>query len=595
MHSPDPDLPRRFGPYLLRRLIGRGGMGEVYEAYDERRGRVVAIKVLPAHLAQDTSYVRRFQREAEIAASLSEPHVVPIHDFGSIDGALFIDMRLVEGNSLRGLLDTEHRLSTQRTVRIAAQVASALQAAHRCGLVHRDIKPDNVLLTDDDFVYLADFGIASRTGDERLTHAGTVVGSVDYMAPERVEGGESLPASDQYSLACLMFECVSGHPPFPVGSLPAKLHGHIAGAVPRLEAGLAPSPFADAIARGMSKRPADRYPTVQDLVSAAAVTPEQPIPLTDPPITPGPKRHRSTVAWLALLLVGVIIAGALWFRHSTNSPTLGNSPSADSSRSANSVRVAVDPSRSGHASATAATSPGSSRPSSTSSPSRTGPSSTPSAPDVPVSKGVAPVAATLGGPATPGIQAYANAVLADDRQLIVRRCWTYAPARIEIDLAHRAEILDAFKRNTSVSTTELGPGWGNGRYTVAFSQTEADSRFACPTINGPGIPGTTLADAKQFVKRLQARVSGHPVNPADTIGNYWLICDPFPDLSDADSRDTSSDGTYFTTAEKRAIATLASSELTLSGGTQLRAVGKATPVLSFGFHSVNLCLNNLTP
>ncbi|MGE0299068.1 MAG: serine/threonine-protein kinase, partial [Pseudonocardia sp.] len=154
-----------FGPYRIESLIGRGGMGEVHRAFDTRRDRIVALKRLPTALAQDEDFRARFRKEASVAARLHEPHIVPIHDFGEIDGVLFIDMRLVEGEDLAALLKRQGALPPGRAVNIVAQVAAALDVAHEQGLVHRDIKPANILVTPastgaDEFVYVADFGIA---------------------------------------------------------------------------------------------------------------------------------------------------------------------------------------------------------------------------------------------------------------------------------------------------------------------------------------------------------------------------------------------------------------------------------------------------
>ena len=191
VESPDAAL---FGPYRLEELIGRGGMGEVHRAFDTKRGRSVALKRLPPGLADDPTFRARFRSEAALAAKLNEPHVVPIHDFGEIDGRLYIDMRLVEGLDLARLLAAAGGgLAADRVVTIVAQIAAALDAAHAAGLVHRDIKPGNILVTEpDDFVYVADFGIARFTdgaGSGSLTSTGTTIGSLDYVAPERFGTG----------------------------------------------------------------------------------------------------------------------------------------------------------------------------------------------------------------------------------------------------------------------------------------------------------------------------------------------------------------------------------------------------------------------
>ena len=185
----------QFGPYELQSLIGVGGMGEVYRAYDTGRERLVAIKLLRTEVAADQSFQERFRRESRVAARLQEPHVIPVHDFGDIDGVLYIDMRLVEGASLKDDLLAKGALPPTRAVSIISQVAAALDAAHGNGLVHRDIKPENVLLTPDDFAYLVDFGIAHGGGEANVTSTGLVIGSCAYMAPERFSGGRGGPAA----------------------------------------------------------------------------------------------------------------------------------------------------------------------------------------------------------------------------------------------------------------------------------------------------------------------------------------------------------------------------------------------------------------
>src|SRR5690348_11499053 len=177
---------QQFGQYRIEGIIGSGGMGEVFRAYDTRRDREVALKLLPTALSDDPEYQRRFQRESYAVARLHEPHVIPIHDFGEIDGRLFIDMRLVRGSDVRKILRTEAFLSPSRAVRITEQVASALDAAHHDGLLHRDVKPENVLVADGDFAYLADFGIARSFTDSSLTSTQATVGTCQYMAPERL-------------------------------------------------------------------------------------------------------------------------------------------------------------------------------------------------------------------------------------------------------------------------------------------------------------------------------------------------------------------------------------------------------------------------
>jgi serine/threonine protein kinase len=177
-----------FGRYRLDELLGQGGMGQVFRAYDTVTDRAVALKLLPAELAQDAEFQQRFRREALLAAKLNEPHIVPIHNFGEIDGRLYVDMRLIDGTDLDRLLAAEPLIAA-RAVSLIDQVSTALDAAHRAGLVHRDVKPSNILIGARDFAYLIDFGLARTVGGTRLTSAGQTMGTLAYMAPERFETG----------------------------------------------------------------------------------------------------------------------------------------------------------------------------------------------------------------------------------------------------------------------------------------------------------------------------------------------------------------------------------------------------------------------
>ena len=217
-----------FGHYELRGMLGRGGMGQVFRAYDTATDRTVALKVLPPHMAEDDEFQQRFRREARIAASLNDPHVVPIHSYGEIDGRLYVDMRLIEGRDLEQYM-TENggRLSADRAVSVIEQVAAALDSAREVGLIHRDVKPSNILVTTArDFVYLIDFGIARTAADTALTRDGHTMGTVAYMAPERFRGTTDHRA-DVYSLACVLHECLTGQRPYPGDSLEEQLNGHL--------------------------------------------------------------------------------------------------------------------------------------------------------------------------------------------------------------------------------------------------------------------------------------------------------------------------------------------------------------------------------
>ena len=291
-------LGTRFGPYELRSLIGVGGMGEVYRAYDTVKGRMVAVKVLRTEMATDASFQERFRRESRMAARLQEPHVIPVHDFGDIGGVLFIDMRLVDGGSLKDLLRAQGALEPMRTAKITAQVAAALDAAHAEGLVHRDVKPENVLLTPDDFAYLVDFGIAHAGGDASVTASGSLIGSCAYMAAERCSGGRVGPQADVYSLACVLYECLTGHPPFEREELQQLLSAHMFSPPPRpsiMRRGVGRA-FDDIIARGMAKQPAARFSSAGELARAAteaASSASAPAPVAVRP-SPSPSPPTST-------------------------------------------------------------------------------------------------------------------------------------------------------------------------------------------------------------------------------------------------------------------------------------------------------------
>ncbi|AQA04704.1 hypothetical protein BVC93_22330 [Mycobacterium sp. MS1601] len=258
----------RIGRYQLLGLLGRGGMGEVWRAHDSSTDRVVALKLLLPQLTHDGEFQRRFRHEAQAAAALTEPHIVPIHSFGEIEGRLYVDMRLVEGRDLKSILDLGP-LEPTLAVSVIEQVASALRAAHQVGLVHRDVKPSNILVAEDNFAYLIDFGIARSVDGTRVTSAGAVMGTWTYMAPERFEDADSDPRSDGYALACVLYECLTGVKPFPGSSLESQYSGHRSATPPcPSHFGLSTS-FDGVIARGMAKEPGQRYQTVAELAGAA--------------------------------------------------------------------------------------------------------------------------------------------------------------------------------------------------------------------------------------------------------------------------------------------------------------------------------------
>ena len=306
-----------FGHYQLQELIGRGGMGEVYRAYDTKTDRVVALKVLPPQLAQDAVFQQWFRRESQAAAGVNDPHVVPIHGYGEIDGRLYLDMRLIEGRTLGALLaETEKPLEPDFAVQIVEQVASALDAAHQLGLIHRDVKPSNILLTKANFAYLIDFGLARTAGESGMTTAGSTLGTLAYMAPERFDGGFADARADTYALTCVLYECLTGARPYPADSLEQQIAGHMVSPAPKpSESNPRLAAFDEVIAKGMAKKPEKRYQTGAELAAAARRALSAPVRVT------GSGRHTAArsgggrrLPRRALVMAGVLVlvgAGAV--------------------------------------------------------------------------------------------------------------------------------------------------------------------------------------------------------------------------------------------------------------------------------------------
>jgi serine/threonine protein kinase len=251
--------------YRIEALIGRGGMGAVYRAQEAGLERKVALKVIAPELAQDTHFRDRFLRESQIAASLDHPHVIPILKAGEEDGLLFLAMRYVEGTDLARLLAKEGALEPRRAVQLLEQVAEALDAAHELGLVHRDVKPSNVLIASaagKEHCYLADFGLTKRTASlSGVSAPGQVVGTLEYVAPEQITGDPLDARSDVYSLGCVVYECLTGQAPLPRATDVALLWAHVheeplppSKAKPEL-----PRELDSVLARALAKEPARRY------------------------------------------------------------------------------------------------------------------------------------------------------------------------------------------------------------------------------------------------------------------------------------------------------------------------------------------------
>jgi Protein kinase domain len=265
----------RVAGYTIETQIGRGGMAVVYRASDSRLNRTVALKILAPELASDTAFRQRFIREMRAAAAVDHPNIVPVFDAGEADGALFIAMRYVSGQDVRTLLDTEQRLTAARAARLIGQAASALDEAHSHGLVHRDVKPGNMLIASGqpDHLYLSDFGLSKQdVSSAPITLTGQFLGTLDYMAPEQIEGHQVDGRADLYALACTAFEMLSGEPPFRRDQGMAVLWAQLQAPAPSLRAKRPDLPPAvdEVITRALAKSPDDRYPSCTVFAQALA-------------------------------------------------------------------------------------------------------------------------------------------------------------------------------------------------------------------------------------------------------------------------------------------------------------------------------------
>lgn len=313
------------GGYRVVRMIGRGGMGVVYEAVQASLGRPVALKVLRPELADDPDFVARFRREARLQASLEHPHVLSVYEVGSSSEGLFLAMKLVTGKTLLDLLD-QGELSTERALTLLDQVAGALDAAHEAGLVHRDVKPQNILVDDGDRAYLADFGLTRLGTETTATASRSMLGSVAYVAPEVVGGADPTPASDRYGLAATLFQSLTGDVPFPFSSPAAVLYAHAADPVPsarRRRPELSAS-LDEVFDRALAKDPAARPATSRALLAEAlgAIGSDEAVLSSVPPtaivaapvsetpaVAPGGDRHRFAVPTLVAAAVLAILTG----------------------------------------------------------------------------------------------------------------------------------------------------------------------------------------------------------------------------------------------------------------------------------------------
>ena len=289
------DSGSSFAGYQIESVVGRGGMGVVYRATDLSLARPVALKLVAPELAEDDLFRRRFLREPRLAASLDHPNVVPIYEAGEHDGQLYLAMRFVDGSDMRTLLRREGGLPAERALDILAQVAGALDAAHRRGLVHRDVKPANVLVDEDGHAYLTDFGVTKQLGGN-TTETGQIVGTLDYVAPEQIRGEDVDARADGYALACVLYECLAGAPPFHRATEAETLWAHMQEPPPPLPG----HPALDRVmVKALAKDPGDRYASCGELIADARAA------LAHPIVPPRLLRRRH-----AILAAGVLVLAA---------------------------------------------------------------------------------------------------------------------------------------------------------------------------------------------------------------------------------------------------------------------------------------------
>jgi serine/threonine-protein kinase len=268
----EPGSGDAVGRWRLGDMLGEGGMGRVYRGLDAE-GTEAALKVVKAELASDQTFRKRFDREAGIAQRVLHPHVVPVIDKGEQDGIPYLAQKFISGGSLEDRIKRDGNLPLDEAVRICTAVASGLDALHAEGLIHRDVKPANILLDEDGTPYIADFGLAKDRDASVLTKAGQALGSMDYMAPEQIRGEEVTAQSDVYALGCVMFECMSGKPPFADRQGMRILWAHLQEepASPLVDRPEVPADVAWAISRALQKEPEDRPPTATAFAGAIRI------------------------------------------------------------------------------------------------------------------------------------------------------------------------------------------------------------------------------------------------------------------------------------------------------------------------------------
>ena len=308
------------GGYRVEELIGRGGMGEVYRAYDARLDRNVALKILAPRYVDDDEFREQLLRESRLAASLDHSNVVPVYDAGEADAGFYLAMRYVEGADLRATLRREGPLAPAQALAIVAQVGAALDAAHAKGLVHRDVKPSNVLIDERGHCYLADFGLTQSVSDRGQATDGSLLGTPDYIPPEQIRGDEVGERADIYALGCVLFECVTGEAPFRHPSEVATLYAHLRDDPPLASSrhSVLPASLDSVFARALAKEPDDRPSSCAELVAEASAA------LGLDAVRPRPLRLAVAAAAAVLLIGAATLAAILLTGDGTTGPPRGS-------------------------------------------------------------------------------------------------------------------------------------------------------------------------------------------------------------------------------------------------------------------------------
>src|SRR3954469_3512025 len=295
---PELAVGSTFADHIIRGVAGRGGMGVVYRAVHLALKRQVALKVIGAEYSEQPEFRERFQRECETAASIQHPRVVPIYHAGEEDGRLYVTMRYVEGSDLYRLLQ-RGRLEPREAAKLVGQVAEALDAAHLRGIVHRDVKPANILIDADGSALLTDFGLTKNLRDRALTSDGTFVGTLDYAAPEQFRGDSVDARTDVYALGCVLYQALSGRVPYPRETDAAKMYAHMESPPPSVTVLVeeVPESLSWVVQRAMAKEPADRFQSAGEMAAAlrdarsrpselTVVSPDSPDAVTTIPLPP---------------------------------------------------------------------------------------------------------------------------------------------------------------------------------------------------------------------------------------------------------------------------------------------------------------------